>query len=276
MDLESARRGPSRDAAHSGIEPVDYLDAVSSTAFAQEYKTLTYRAMGAAPGAELLDVGCGTGDDVIAMAQLCHPGGSAVGIDLNARMVGEAWKRLGARRLPASFRVCDGHHLDFESHTFDGVRCDRVLQHMEDPRAVLAEMIRVTRPDGRVVAVEPDWDTFTIDCQARKTVRKIADYMAERSVRHGWIGRQLYRLLRELGLQEVRVRPLTFVLTDLASADTLWGLSRHAREAVAEGWLTAEEAAGWQQELLSAAGADVFFSAAVGYLAWGITPRSAR
>lgn len=272
MDPDMASQKLRRDIAHRDVEPVGYLDTVSATSFAKQYKALSYEAMGARAGARLLDVGCGPGDDALAMARLVQPGGCVYGVDLNARMVAEAWRRSGHTGLAASFQVCDARHLPFETGMFDGVRCDRVLQHLDQPELVLAEMARVTKPGGRIVAVEPDWDTFTIDVPARSVSRKVADYMAERSVRSGWIGRQLYRILRELRMQSVEVRATSLVLTDLHAADSIWGLSRHAREAVAVGMISDTERQEWQGQLQAADAAGKFFSAACGYLVRATKP----
>lgn len=55
---------PRRDAAHAGVDPVAYLDAVTATEFARHYKQLTYSLLRAGRGSHVLDVGCGTGEDV--------------------------------------------------------------------------------------------------------------------------------------------------------------------------------------------------------------------
>ena len=44
--------------------------------------------------------------------------------------------------------------LEFADATFDACRADRVLQHLLDPGRAVAEMVRVTRPGGRLVICE--------------------------------------------------------------------------------------------------------------------------
>ncbi len=46
--------------------------------------------------------------------------------------------------------------LPFPNATFDSTFCVAVLQHISDVPRAISEMARVTRPGGRIVAVEPD------------------------------------------------------------------------------------------------------------------------
>jgi ubiquinone/menaquinone biosynthesis C-methylase UbiE len=264
---------PQRDATHDGVDPVAYLDAVTATEFARHYKPLTYSLLRAGRGSSILDVGCGTGEDVLALARLCAPGGQVTGIDANPQMIAESWRRLGTTGLPAVFRVASAESLPFADDTFDGVRTDRVLQHVADPRTALAEMVRVTRAGGAIAAVEPDWGTFAIDCHDPRIAGRIADYMATQSVQSGHVGRQLYRSMRSLGLQDVQVRAMPMVITEMRTADQIWGLERHVRESIARGFITAEEAREWQQELRLADSRRQFFSSVCGYLVSGLKGR---
>ncbi len=47
--------------------------------------------------------------------------------------------------------------------TFDGCWADRLFQHLEAPLAALQELVRVTKPHGRVVVVDPDYSTQVMD-----------------------------------------------------------------------------------------------------------------
>src|ERR1700690_3247957 len=103
---------------------VGYLDAATALDFMQRFKRQSYEAMGAQPGMRLLDVGCGTGDDVRAMAGIVGPNGSVVGVDNSEKMVGEARKRAEELGLPIEFRVGNAAHLDFEDNSFDACRAE--------------------------------------------------------------------------------------------------------------------------------------------------------
>jgi ubiquinone/menaquinone biosynthesis C-methylase UbiE len=99
---------------------------------------------------DVLDVGCGTGATLAAVA-VAHPDASAHGIDLSPEMVAVARERLGGG---ADVLVADAEQLPFEDGSVDLVTCVDSLHHYPDPAAALAEMHRVTRPGGGLVLGE--------------------------------------------------------------------------------------------------------------------------
>src|SRR5262245_28793611 len=96
-------------------------------------------------GDQVLDVGCGTGEDVWALAALVGNAGSAVGVDKSQLMIAEARRRSAGLALPVDFRLGDIYALDFADNTFAGCRAERVFTHLEDVGRALAELCRVTR-----------------------------------------------------------------------------------------------------------------------------------
>ena len=57
-------------------------------------------------------------------------------------------------------------------------------------------MVRVTRPDGRIVVFDFDWDTLIIDHPDKQTTRNVVLTYSD-SIQNRWIGRQLPRLFGE-------------------------------------------------------------------------------
>jgi SAM-dependent methyltransferase len=94
---------------------------------------------------DVLDVGCGPGRDVLAMAERGCP---AIGIDLSSTMIAEAKSRVPGR----VFRQMDMRHLRYPSQTFQGVWACACLQHLTpaDAECALAEFSRALVPDGIV------------------------------------------------------------------------------------------------------------------------------
>jgi len=209
---------------------VVYLDTVSSVATVQAYKRRILGALGLREGMRALDVGCGTGDDVRAMAAIVGASGAAAGVDVSEALLDEARKRAAGEGVSVELRSGDAHALPFPDGSFDVVRTERVLQHVAEPARVLDEMVRVARDGGRIAAAEPDWQTLVVDAPDHRLVRRIFDARCER-VRNAWIGRQLAALFRDAKLADVGVSAETLIVTDLALANVLFELRSAAKEA---------------------------------------------
>lgn len=105
-----------------------------------------------------LDVGCGVGHWGQLLIGLLAPDARLEGVDRDPLWVEKATARATARGLDARcrYRIGTAEKLPFADACFDLVTCQTVLIHLRDPGAAIAEMIRVARPGGLVVAVEPN------------------------------------------------------------------------------------------------------------------------
>jgi SAM-dependent methyltransferase len=259
------------DAAADPGAFVRYLDSVTALDAARAYKHQSFGRLGLQAGSSALDVGCGSGEDLRSLAEIVGPAGRVVGVDSSAEMVAQARDR--ARGLPVEVHVDDAQQLDFADDTFDGTRSDRVLQHLPDPRRALSEMVRVTRPGGRVSVVDTDWGTLVVAAEDRALTRKIVEFQCDRQIRNGWIGRELLGLARQCGLDDLTTDAATATLTDLPLALTLLHLGRAADEAVAAGAIAPDERSAWLSALERAAAAGRFFSALTVFGVSGRKPR---
>lgn len=112
---------------------------------------LTLAALG--PGEQVLDVACGTGLVSFAAAAAVGPRGHVLGTDLSGQMVDAARQRAAAQRCGnVTFERMDGEALALPEASVDVVLCALGLMYMPEPERALAEMRRVLRPGGRLVA----------------------------------------------------------------------------------------------------------------------------
>jgi SAM-dependent methyltransferase len=224
--------------------------------FFRAAKERTYALLALQAGNHVLDVGCGTGDDVRALARIVGPTGLAVGLDSSLTMIGAARQRSEGQN-EVEFRVGDAQRLDFADATFDACRTDRVLQHLSDPGQAVHEIVRVLRPGGRVVAFEPDSGGLLLDAPDKMLTRKILNFRSD-AVRSGWIGRQLPRLFGAAGLTDIEVLVLPSPRTDYAHTNASLRLDYYAQCAADAEVISHAEAARWS-ESLAAWAADGFF-----------------
>jgi ubiquinone/menaquinone biosynthesis C-methylase UbiE len=107
------------------------------------------------PGKRILDVGCGVGTAEISLARLQVSATPIVGVDTIAERCA---KRLASPRhqRPGGVRIGRCGRLPFLDGVFDCTFCVAVLQHACAMCRWRSPSSRVTRPGGRVLAVEPD------------------------------------------------------------------------------------------------------------------------
>jgi ubiquinone/menaquinone biosynthesis C-methylase UbiE len=235
-DRFTASGFPTVDDAGDAERYVQYVDAQAATPFWQAAKKASIDALELAHGSTALDVGCGTGEEVRTMAAIA---GAAVGVDASRTFVSEARRRTGPE-YEARFEQARAEDLPFEEGSFDGVRTERTLQHVDDLGAAVGEMWRVAKPGARVVALEPDWDTLVFDAGPLASTRAVTRAWAD-SIRNPVAGRQIARRLRKLGALDVQAEPRTAAITELAFAEDQYGLTPLAEAtlspAAARAWL---------------------------------------
>jgi ubiquinone/menaquinone biosynthesis C-methylase UbiE len=254
------------------IQPfVQCLKLQQSLPAYQRYKQITFEQMRLVPGAFVLEVGCGTGEDAIALAENVGKTGSVTAVDRSQAMLDQAIATAQPLDLPIEFVLADAQQLPFADNRFDAARVDRTLQHLANPLGAIAEMARVVRPGGAIVAMEPDWGTLVVDSQQQTLTRHLINLWCD-AFPSGWIGRQLFRHFHQVGLTEVQVIPQTIVFTQFELADQVLDLVQTARRAEAGSEADAPEVNTWLQELQQFNQAQQFFCAFTAFIVSGEKP----
>ena len=108
------------------------------------------------PGERVLDIGCGVATTAVRLAR--EHGAQVVAADISPLMRDRAAANVAAAHLGQQVRVEDADILDlpYPDGTFDAVIAEAVTMFVDRPRAA-AELTRVTRPGGRVLATEFYW-----------------------------------------------------------------------------------------------------------------------
>jgi ubiquinone/menaquinone biosynthesis C-methylase UbiE len=182
------------------------MDRMGSLDPFREVKEYNISRLALQPGYRVLDVGSGPGVDVRTIAAIVGPSGYVLGVDNSEMMVEEARRQAEGTNLPIEYRVMNATALELEDSSFDAARSDRVLQHLDDPAAALAEMVRITCPGGAVAVSDTDWGMAAIDMEDRDLAERFKALIMSRVSASPWIGRKLQRLFVEAGLREIKAR----------------------------------------------------------------------
>jgi ubiquinone/menaquinone biosynthesis C-methylase UbiE len=194
---------------------IEYLSGTASNPEIRRMRATASHLFAAAEGERLLDAGCGLGEVARHLGSVVGPRGSVVALDHSADVISAALARHDGG--PVTYVVGDVTALDLPDDHFDGVRSERVLQHLADPGAAIAELVRVTRPGGRVCVIDTDWPSLTHDGFA---------HLDDPSVRaSGLLGSAAGRIARSLmvraGLRDVTTSPVTVSFTSPTEAATV-------------------------------------------------------
>lgn len=247
---------------------VQYLDDVKAIQVSLAYKQKTFALLNVQKGDHILDVGCGTGEDVITLAHKVGFTGEVVGIDKSETMITRARNLANRIELPVKFHINDAHSLEFAGNVFDGCRADRTFQYLKNPEKALAEMVRVAKSGASIVVSEPDWGTLVIDNPHKELTRKILNFGCD-TTPNGWIGRHLPSLFKRCGLIDVAVVPITFVLTDFSAANEVFKIEKTALSAMKKNIISKNEAKHWLKSLKNSSEKSQFFSAIMGFIICG-------
>ena len=105
-----------------------------------------------------VDVGCGLGYLGYTYWKYFGKGGHYIGIDIRENLIKEALEsaKSWAQGGRVTFKVGDAYHLPLKDNIADWVMCQTLMIHLEKPQMALGEMIRVLKPGGLIMCIEPD------------------------------------------------------------------------------------------------------------------------
>jgi ubiquinone/menaquinone biosynthesis C-methylase UbiE len=201
-------------------------------------------------GDKVLDVGCGSGVDTIALSKLVGSSGKVFGVDYDNAMIAEADKYAAKEGVSAwvKHKLADATSLPFDEGFFDSCRSERVFQHLPNTVLALREMTRVTKIGGAVVVLDTDWGTLSLDTGEVDIERRLWRFHTEHMHNNGYAGRQLYRLFKEQGLRNVSFEVFPLVVTSYAFMRQIINADRLEAEALAKNIITEDELRRFQKD----------------------------
>jgi ubiquinone/menaquinone biosynthesis C-methylase UbiE len=243
----------------TGYVNEDYLKAAAN--LLRSFKQRTYERMEIRAGDWVLDVGCGAGADTIPLKALVGVNGQVIGIDHDSEMLTRTKLSEKSENIAgdAGYICSDAVRLPFHSDLFDACRSERLFQHLAHPEIALSEMLRVTKPGGRVVVLDTDHGTWSVDTPEKDIERRISRFKADHFGYNGYAGRQLYRLFKQAGLMDVTSEIISGYFTNYELVRFMFMLDEVEPAAVKAGVISEEELIRWRTSLETASGGGYFF-----------------
>jgi ubiquinone/menaquinone biosynthesis C-methylase UbiE len=238
---------------------IEALEGMAAHPEIQRVRRVAQHALHPQPAQRLLDAGCGAGEVARQLATEVAPVGDVVALDFSAATVAAASQRHDG----SAVRYVEGDvaALDFPDGGFDGVRCERVLQHLADPDRAIAELIRVTRPGGQVCLIDTDWESMTVDGLPEDLVATLKEHLYGRvMLHHRSMGRTLRRRMVRAGGADVVATPVTCYFADPAATAAVLPMFNSQvpaktgmiPEDIRDEWFAAIDAAAERGEFLAA------------------------
>jgi ubiquinone/menaquinone biosynthesis C-methylase UbiE len=160
------------------------------------------------PGDLVLDVACGPGAFVLALApRVCF----ARGLDVTPEMLRQARQFQLERQIPnVAFDCGEAELLPYPDASFDLVGCQMSFHHLAKPEAALREMLRVAKPAGRLLVI----DSLAPESDAKFELFNRIEVVRDPSHTESLRLTSFLRLFEELGLevlrQSIKRRPRSF------------------------------------------------------------------
>jgi SAM-dependent methyltransferase len=155
------------------------------------------------PAGRVLEVGCGTGATLRALA--ASPGFR--GPCRRCRSKRRIHRRRAQIRGSESFAdqvefdVGDAHDLAFPDASFDIVFAHTLISHVTDPFSVLREMVRLVKPGGKLAIFDGDYASMTYALPDHDLGQRLDAALVKASFNNPRIMRDLPRMMPEFGLK---------------------------------------------------------------------------
>jgi ubiquinone/menaquinone biosynthesis C-methylase UbiE len=207
----------------------DFWNSAATRAWAEQHERidraltdLTSETLNLAeprPGERALDIGCGSGTTLLALAERVGPSGHVLGADIAQSSVERARERISAAGLRHADAIC----ADVAAHSFAPGSIDLAFSRLgvmffSDPTAAFANVRRALRPGGRVAlatfrrAKESPWPNAVVDALRHLLPPTIPPAPEEPGMFSWGDPARVHRILEGAGFRDVSLTPVDILM----------------------------------------------------------------
>lgn len=211
----------------------DFLNHTLSLGIDRGWRRKLLRLASKAKPKTILDVATGTGDLAIALADLKPD--RIIGVDISEGMLSYGHKKVEKKGLKGliTLQKGDSESLDFADNTFDAVTVAFGVRNFEHLEAGLAEMLRVTKPGGKIYILEfsqPEGFPFAqlYKFYFKNILPLIGRWVSKDSRAYSYLpdsveafpyGEAFADILKRIGYKNIKLHPLTFGVATIYEAE---------------------------------------------------------
>lgn len=141
----------------------------------------------------IVDLGCGNGADAASLQEITSTSVEVIGLDHDSNFIAEAKQKHPIIK----YLEADVENLPFDDQSIEGIRTERMFQHLKKPERVLQEIRRVLKDNGKLIILDTDWAGINFHTPFIKIENKIREYLTEKKVNFGLSARYLPTMLTD-------------------------------------------------------------------------------
>lgn len=228
------------------INAMQELNALSQI---QNIKKNAIALLDIKPEDKVIEVGCGLGDDIVAISNLLGDQGSVIGVDRSNLMLNEARKKI--QKANVQLENADAATLRFPDNFFDIGYADRLLISQQDPDKVLGELVRVVKPHGKICITDIDLGSIVMYPYHPKLTPMLLARVQEMDT-NSYIGRELKHKFIQNDLINLQVVASTYLVQSFNTIKKMVDYPRIIHDLSLLGRCSENEALGLLQSIYDA------------------------